>query len=58
MAKYAMEIYGTPAELEAAVEAVDNDVVIRPIMLETNNQFQYGLIVGGSMTLGFDGGTL
>ena len=56
MTKYALTIYSTLEALEAAVEAIDNDVAIRPFVSRENDRVRYALVVGGAA--GFDGGAL
>jgi hypothetical protein len=58
MTKYALTVYSTLEALEAAVEAIDNDVAIRPFVSRENDRVRYALVTGGQLGLGFDGGTL
>lgn len=57
MTNYVMTQYGTIEELEAAIEAIDNTVNIRPINVINQTERKYALIVGGVGTH-IDGGTL
>ena len=56
MVKYAMTIYSTMEALETAIEAVDNDISVRPIVSPELGRVRYALVVGGAA--GFDGGAL
>ena len=57
MVNWATNIYGTYAELEAAIESVDNDktIVVTPIFKD--NRQQYVLSIGSAGLTVIDGGT-
>ncbi len=57
MAKWETTIYNTYAELEAAIELVDNDktIVVTPIFKDNRQQFV--LSVGATGLTVIDGGT-
>ena len=56
MTKYAVTEYTTFAELEAAIEAIDNTTNVAVVQVQTYNQKTFALIVGGTGNY-IDGGT-
>ena len=59
MTKYTVKQYDTIYGLEAAIEALDNTINIRPFNVISQNERKYALIVGGDIgTIGFDGGAI